>query len=737
MTKTSSFMTLLQKLENCFEKRFSSICVLLITFLALIAWFFIYFGSNQEKKVEHALEVEATSVDRLLKGKMQNSFSIVEAIAVRISKNPRNLYYVENVLDNFQLTSQMHNSLSWTNFSWANANYIIKERARKGRPAIRFDLSIRDYIEHTKNKPGQFHVGSPVYGATSKRWLIPSGLGLVNKRGKYIGAVVGGFDIESMARSLQDNLIDKNIRVDIVDKSGTYILSATSEYIEVEHNKKIDNNDFLLETITSLKEDDFRSIIDVTCAADGKSMLIKKLDSFPFYLVLTYKQDAIVRSCWNAIMSRSFDIFVMLVVSIILLIVVFNIEERRHKKLIRIKEIADRVSETKDRIIFSITHDIKNYIFGLGGLAHMVIDSKTKQQIVENEDLQIVETMCDQIEELKYFVEDLLDTNQMESGGFAPGNIKNVDVKTMIDIVLAFSKSVASDNDILIKRQIANNLPKLRCDSRRVKQILINIISNAVKYSRPKSEVLVRAKHLRLKDQICIEVIDSGFGMSDEDLKKYMKGQGAKIDKSDILKIKDINSSGLGMQIVHKLVNMMEAQLEVESHQDLGTTVRVYFNLSHHKVKERAVVKTNKLVEISEDEKSVNSDKLILLVEDNPVNIKITCRILEKQGYRVIYAENGRDALETIEKECPDLILMDGEMPIMNGYDATRNIRKGTSFKNFTHFKDIPIIGLMSSADDKTIKRALDAGMVSHIEKSTSSTKLLMEIRRYLKLNKK
>ena len=725
-------MWFIKEVKNIFEKRFLVFFILLVTAMSLIGWFFNDVTDTHKKNINHVLRVEAASINKLFARKVKDSFSIVKRIGSQISKNPRNVKYVSNVLSKFKLTPELHNNLSWTNFTWCNSSYIVVANAEKGSVKNGFDLSIRDYIESTKSQPGEFHLGTPVIGSTSEKWIIPGGFGLVDKNGKYVGAVVGGFDIASLAQSLQENLMHDNIEIEITNEDGVSLLQAGAESFSVPKKEQIISESEFVEVITNMKDSNIDLVEGVSFAKDGKTYLVNKLDSLPYFLILRYKQEAITNAFWRSVRLQSVDIFVMFLVSLLLLIAAYKAERGRQKKLLRAKIVAEKAGIAKDRILFSITHDIKNYIFGLGGLGHMVLDSKSKKEILESEDLQIVETMCDQIEELKDFIEDLLDINQVDSGGFSLGALKDVDVKTMIDTVLAFSKSVAANSNVTIKRNVANNLPKLRCDSRRMKQILINIINNAVKYSKPKSDVIVSAMHLKSKKKICFEIIDKGFGMSDEDIEKYLKGQGGQIDKSDVAQIKKIDSSGLGIPIALKLINLHKGTIQVESKKDIGTKVRIYFDLAGDKIKSAAKKSKYKLPELSEGEKSTNHEKLILLVEDNPVNIKVTCRILEKQSYSVIYAENGRDALAIIEKECPDLILMDGEMPVMNGYETTRNIRKGTGFKNFTNFKKIPIIGLMSSADKKTIKKSLDAGMDTHIEKSTSSTKLLMDIRKYL-----
>lgn len=121
------------------------------------------------------------------------------------------------------------------------------------------------------------------------------------------------------------------------------------------------------------------------------------------------------------------------------------------------------------------------------------------------------------------------------------------------------------------------------------------------------------------------------------------------------------------------------------------------------------------------------------MVEDNPVNVKITSKILSDAGYLVHSVENGQDALDILDQKDFDLILMDGEMPIMDGYQTTKNIREGKIFKKFTRHQTIPIIALMASSSPETIKKSQASGMNNHIEKSIANKAELIEmVRRYL-----
>jgi CheY-like chemotaxis protein len=238
--------------------------------------------------------------------------------------------------------------------------------------------------------------------------------------------------------------------------------------------------------------------------------------------------------------------------------------------------------------------------------------------------------------------------------------------------------------------------------------------------------VTISAKYIEQHNQICIEIADQGFGMDKDEIEKYLDGSGKEIDKSIIAQEKEIDSYGIGMPIVFKLVRLHHGKIEVESEKNVGTKVRLYFGVSALDIVAQNVEQEKEIEAegLSEIKKPDAKNKSILLVEDNPVNIRITARVLEKEGYNVRYVENGREVLEILDKENFDFILMDGEMPVMNGYEATKAIREGSVFKKFKGYKTIPIIALMSSSDEKTVKRALDSGMNAHVEKSTSRTRL-------------
>jgi CheY-like chemotaxis protein len=296
------------------------------------------------------------------------------------------------------------------------------------------------------------------------------------------------------------------------------------------------------------------------------------------------------------------------------------------------------------------------------------------------------------------------------------------EVKEILERMALLSHSLSIKNHVALKIEVEENMPPLECNVRRIKQILNNLITNAVKYSHAETTVFINAKYLKETNQIYLEIVDSGIGMNESEVALALAGMGRDIDKTTIER--HIDSYGIGMSTVLQLVKLHNARIEIESQKGIGTKVKLFFNLLTNSKNPGHKHHSPSFLE--------NSKKTILLVEDNPVNLKVTSTILRNAGYTTYHVENGKEALKILDEKHFDLILMDGEMPVMNGYEAAEIIRKGDIFQNFKEHAKIPIIALMSSFDEETIKMSKDSGMNDHLEKSISRSRLLDVVESYL-----
>ncbi len=250
-----------------------------------------------------------------------------------------------------------------------------------------------------------------------------------------------------------------------------------------------------------------------------------------------------------------------------------------------------------------------------------------------------------------------------------------------------------------------------------MKQILANLISNAIKYSQPQSVVVISCSHVLGQNKLCIEIADQGIGMDADELKMFLSESGKNIDKSDL---QNVDSYGIGIPIVFRLVELQGGKIEVVSKKNIGTTIKLFFESAPN---------------LENDKNYLPQNKKILIVDDNLVNLKITTKILQSVGYQTKTAQNGKEVLKILDQENFDLILMDGEMPIMNGFEATKKIRDGKIFKKFKQYQTIPIIALMANSNSQLIENALDCGMNICLEKSISKDNLLATIQKFLSVD--
>ncbi|MES2677585.1 MAG: HAMP domain-containing sensor histidine kinase [Pseudomonadota bacterium] len=233
-----------------------------------------------------------------------------------------------------------------------------------------------------------------------------------------------------------------------------------------------------------------------------------------------------------------------------------------------------------------ITHDLRNYIGGISGLANIALENlityiKKQEAIGIKPDANLkeisecMEMIAPYSNEALCYVEDLLNNSQMQSGKFSLGKLEECDVGELVKELLAFNQSFISDHQITFEVNIAENLPKLKTDILRLKQILINLITNAVKYS-PKGNKVEITISQNYNSQIQIIIKDSGIGMTKQEIQMALNGYGKNIDKSNLNK--PIDSHGLGMPIVKQLCELLRAQMTIESEKNKGTKVTICFS---------------------------------------------------------------------------------------------------------------------------------------------------------------
>lgn len=344
--------------------------------------------------------------------------------------------------------------------------------------------------------------------------------------------------------------------------------------------------------------------------------------------------------------------------------IVRNISERvrAEKEMIRAREKAEKATESKTFFLAKMSHEIRTMLGGITSSAQLLMNTKVNKH--QSELLDIIDTSADN---LLSIVNEILDFSKIEAGKIDleehPFNIR----KTLEGIIKAYLAG-AREKDISLYLSIHHNIPEyVSGDELRLKQILSNLLSNAIKFTDTGSvtlDVIITTEDKK-SYTIAFKISDTGIGIPDHKIKDLF----AEYSQSDVSISRRFGGTGLGLNIVYKLVNLMDGSIEVTSKLTEGTQFLI--QISFHK--------TDFVEEADSGVKAVSFKNLkkhsILLAEDNEINQKITIINLQQLGHDIDLAENGIEAWEKYKKKEYDIILMDIQMPEMDGIEVTHLIR--------------------------------------------------------------
>ena len=228
-------------------------------------------------------------------------------------------------------------------------------------------------------------------------------------------------------------------------------------------------------------------------------------------------------------------------------------------------------------LLKSLIHDFRNYVFGIGGIANMMLENKSEEDVKNSEDLQMIRMIAKQSEELEMVVNRLLNQEVQQFN-----NCDYCDVNQVIKEVLILNQKFAQDNKITLSFADENKQIKLNQNQINIKQILTNLIINSIKYSNENSIVKVSTYYSSTENKLIIKVEDNGIGMTKDEIKMALKGDGKKIDKSNLRK--NFTSNGIGLPSVKRMIDEMNnAKLEIASQKNVGTCISLIFELIKQK----------------------------------------------------------------------------------------------------------------------------------------------------------
>ena len=394
--------------------------------------------------------------------------------------------------------------------------------------------------------------------------------------------------------------------------------------------------------------------------------------------------------------------------------------KKSYKEVVSLKEKAESASRLKSQFLANMSHDIRTPLNTIMGFANLLL--KNEQREVQRDYLKKIEVSG---QGLLNLINDILDFSKIEAG--------QLDISRQTFLLKDLMESIGSIFEIQFKRKkidfekkIAKNVPNMVYNDKwRMSQVLVNLLSNALKFTG-EGKVSIHTGYKKSQDRVVFKVKDTGVGIA----KKYFEKIFEPFSQVFSPGTYDKKGTGLGLAICKNLTTLLGGDLTVHSKPGVGSEFIFEIPADSDKIESRREAVIDHRVIEGKRGIEVKKDNKILIAEDNLVNQVLMVEQFKNEGFNsILTAGNGREAIDTASEQTPDLILMDIQMPVMDGNEAIAELKK--------RGYEGPILALSALARREDIEKSLEAGAVDYITKPIDFDKFFLQISKYLKVKQK
>lgn len=426
----------------------------------------------------------------------------------------------------------------------------------------------------------------------------------------------------------------------------------------------------------------------------------------------TWYFEIIPHTGWVTVKQQALVFLVAVSIAVLATAICYLMLHRKQREKLYTEEIrksaekARKANEAKTRFLFNMSHDIRtpmNAIVGFSGLLEKSLHDEKKS-------LGYIKKIRVSSDILLTIINQVLEMARIESGKITL-NPESVNIREMVEAMNTVFESSLTKKSLEYQCSLNVVHDQILCDKTKMEEIILNVVSNSIKYTNPHGKITVSIDELDSEDEKNVDykvvVEDNGIGMS----QNYLPHIFEEFSREHTSTETRVAGTGLGLPIVKSLVDRMGGTIEVESEEGKGTRFIMKFSFPvslENQVREKEKQNIPDITEKLEG-------KRILLAEDNELNAEIAETVLEETGIKVKHVEDGIQCIEELKKmpeKYYDVILMDVQMPNMDGYTATQRIRDLDDSR-----AEIPIIAMTANAYDEDRRKAQEAGMDGFLAK--------------------
>ncbi|GAB2846305.1 hypothetical protein GCM10027277_13290 [Pseudoduganella ginsengisoli] len=592
-------------------------------------------------------------------------------------------------------------------------------------PAPAINLSERDYFQHHASHADDLpYLSQPVRNKGNGKWTFYISRRLSHPNGQFAGVVLVGVSCEFFSSFFKNVSLGEHASVSLYRRDFT-LLARWPQVEKLMGEQVLNGTTYAV--ISAGLTDDVRLTRGPRAAADNREVTrmgaVRQVRDYPLVINATITEELLMAGWWSKLRLLGAVLLASLAALLVAFYMVGRLLMRREldaTRAIELKDQADSANRAKSDFLAMMSHEIRTPMSAIAGMSELMLETQ-----LDPAQRSYAVNVHQGVGELMHIINEVLDFSKIESGHMQL-EMQPFDPAAQVAQVVALHSAAAERKGLKLQAQIGIGPKLVMGDAGRVRQVLGNLVNNAIKFTAAGTVNIAYEAHadggLAGSWRLCYAVTDSGIGIAADVQQRLFKP----FSQADSQISGQYGGTGLGLAICRRLVAMMGGTIGCVSAPGAGA--KFHFDVACRLAAASPAQDMPQAAIPAAATAGQEVQRHVLLADDTLMNRQLACILLKRLGCQVTEAENGAEALQLLEQRPFDLVLMDCMMPVMTGYEACRRLRTTEAQAGRPR---VPVIALTASAIDGDRQRCLEAGMDDYLSKPFTAAQLGEIVRRW------